>query len=44
MKWTLRVTLALGMGRKMAGSGGCRNKNADLPWEIGVWYGNEEDY
>jgi len=29
----------------MVGSGGCRNKkNADLPWEIGVWYGNEEDY
>jgi hypothetical protein len=32
------------MGEKMAGFGGCRNKNADLPWEIGVWNGNEEDY
>jgi len=33
------------MGGKMVGSEGCRNKkNADLPWEIGVWYGNEEDY
>ena len=34
----------------MVGSRGRRNKradftkNADLPEEIGAWYGNEEDY
>jgi hypothetical protein len=32
------------MEGKMVGSWECRNKNADLPGEIGVWYGNEEDY
>jgi hypothetical protein len=32
------------MGGKMGGPGGCRNKNADLHREIGVWNGNEEDY
>jgi hypothetical protein len=32
------------MAGKMVASGECGNKNADLPREIGVWNGDEEDY